>query len=126
MAPCMSACPVRGSGRARKGRHQSSERGSTVGSHRPTEPPGREQGSDGNGVSSNPAGGGGARPPLEADAMAITVRPEYATRYSDPRVHQYVFTYDVTIRNVGGETAQLLWRHWLIHDPVAGDHEVEG
>ncbi|MYG19511.1 MAG: ApaG domain, partial [Gemmatimonadales bacterium] len=28
--------------------------------------------------------------------------------------------------NVGTETAQLFWRHWLIHDLVAGDHEVEG
>ena len=77
-------------------------------------------------MSSNQTGGAAARPPVEADAMTITVRPEYATRYSDPRVGQYVFTYDVTIENVGGEMAQLLWRHWLIHDPVAGDHEVEG
>ena len=77
-------------------------------------------------MSSNQTGGAAARAPVEADAMAITVRPGYATRYSDPRAGQYVFTYDVKIENVGGETAQLHWRHWLIHDPVAGDHEVEG
>ena len=65
-------------------------------------------------------------PPVEADAMAITVRPRYATEHSDPGAWRYVFMYDVMIENVGTEAAQLLWRHWLIHDPVAGDHEVEG
>ncbi|WP_419161462.1 Co2+/Mg2+ efflux protein ApaG [Candidatus Palauibacter sp.] len=65
-------------------------------------------------------------PPIEPDAMAITVRPEYATEHSNPRGWQFVFVYHITIENVGNETAQLFWRHWLIHDLVAGDHEVEG
>ncbi|WP_420463233.1 Co2+/Mg2+ efflux protein ApaG [Candidatus Palauibacter sp.] len=65
-------------------------------------------------------------PPIEPDAMAITVKPVYASEHSDPRAWQYVFVYHVTIENVGADAAQLFWRHWLIHDIVAGDHEVEG
>lgn len=69
---------------------------------------------------------GPGAPPVERDAMAIAVQPEYAREHSDPRAWRYVFVYDVTIRNVGAATAQLFWRHWRIHDLVAGDHEVEG
>jgi len=65
-------------------------------------------------------------PPIVTDAMAIGVRPEYAAEHSDPASWRYVFAYYITIENVGNETAQLFWRHWLIHDLVAGDHEVEG
>ncbi len=65
-------------------------------------------------------------PPIVPDAMAIHVRPEYAAEHSDPAAWQYVFVYHITIENVGDETAQLFWRHWFIHDPMAGDHEVEG
>ncbi len=64
--------------------------------------------------------------PIVPDAMAIHVRPEYAAEHSDPAAWQYVFAYHITIENVGDETAQLFWRHWFIHDPMAGDHEVEG
>lgn len=64
--------------------------------------------------------------PIVPDAMAIHVRPEYAAEHSDPAAWRYVFVYHITIENVGAETAQLFWRHWLIHDLVAGDHEVEG
>ena len=65
-------------------------------------------------------------PPIVPDAMAIHVQPEYAAEHSDPAAWQYVFVYHITIENVGDETAQLFWRHWFIHDPMAGDHEVEG
>lgn len=66
------------------------------------------------------------RPPLDPDAMRITVRPEYLAEESDPETEQYVFAYHVVIENVGLVPAQLFWRHWYIHDPVAGDQEVEG
>ena len=65
-------------------------------------------------------------PSTVPDAMAIHVWPEYVAEHSDPASWRYVFVYHITIENVGTETAQLFWRHWLIHDPVAGDHEVEG
>ena len=65
-------------------------------------------------------------PPIETGKIKITVRAEYAAAHSDPQGWRYVFVYHVTIENVGDETAQLFWRHWRIHDLVAGDHEVEG
>jgi ApaG protein len=58
--------------------------------------------------------------------MRVTVRAEYAEAHSDRQAWRHVFVYVVRIENVGDETAQLFWRHWKIHDPVAGDHEVEG
>jgi ApaG protein len=61
-----------------------------------------------------------------SEGIRITVRPTFSVDHSEPRRSYYVFIYQIRIENVGTETAQLLWRHWYIHDPVAGDQEVEG
>jgi ApaG protein len=60
------------------------------------------------------------------EGIRITVRPFYAPEHSDPMEPRYVFVYRIRIENTGERTAQLLWRHWYIHDVVAGDSEVEG
>lgn len=60
------------------------------------------------------------------DGIRITVQPFYVAEQSVPEMLRYVFVYHIRIENVGDEPAQLLWRHWYIHDPVAGDSEVEG
>lgn len=60
------------------------------------------------------------------DGIRVTVKPEYAAEHSDPAVPSYVFIYHIRIENVGDRTAQLLWRHWYIHDALGGDSEVEG
>ncbi|MGH7540077.1 MAG: Co2+/Mg2+ efflux protein ApaG [Gemmatimonadota bacterium] len=67
-------------------------------------------------------------PPIETvtDAIRVTTRSTYLAAQSDPQTWRYVFPYFVRIENTGEETVQLFWRHWRIHDPVAGDHEVEG
>ena len=57
--------------------------------------------------------------------MRITVRSVYARIHSRPP-DRHVFIYFVRIENVGRRTAQLFWRHWKIHDALAGDQEVEG
>ena len=57
--------------------------------------------------------------------MRITTRTAYLSRHSSPP-NRNVFVYFIQIENVGRRTAQLFWRHWKIHDPVAGDQEVEG
>ncbi|MCG8468978.1 MAG: Co2+/Mg2+ efflux protein ApaG [Gemmatimonadetes bacterium] len=64
--------------------------------------------------------------PLETGAVRIRVETRYAEAHSNPSAWRYVFVYHVTIENVGHETVQLFWRHWRIHDLVAGDHEVTG
>ena len=61
-----------------------------------------------------------------SEGIRITVRPTYSVEHSDPRRSYYVFIYQIRIENVGAGPAQLRWRHWYIHDPVAGDQEVEG
>lgn len=61
-----------------------------------------------------------------SNGIRITVQPSYAAEHSDPREPRYLFVYHIRIENVGDRTAQLLWRHWYIHDDVAGDSEVEG
>lgn len=67
----------------------------------------------------------GRRPPVVSDRMRISVEPAYSHGHSTPP-DRHVFAYFVRIENVGNQPAQLYWRHWKIHDPVAGDQEVEG
>jgi ApaG protein len=61
-----------------------------------------------------------------SEGIRVTVRPLYSVDHSDPARAYYVFIYQIRIENVGTGPAQLVWRHWYIHDPVAGDQEVEG
>jgi ApaG protein len=58
--------------------------------------------------------------------IRVTVRPTYQPEHSDVADARYVFAYHIRIENVGDRAAQLLWRHWDIHDPAAGDSVVEG
>jgi ApaG protein len=60
------------------------------------------------------------------EGIRITVYPAYLLSESDPEASRYVFSYRIRIENVGTEQVQLMWRHWFIHDPVAGDQEVSG
>jgi len=60
------------------------------------------------------------------EGIRITVTPRYAPEHSDPTEPRYLFVYHIRIENVGSQAAQLLWRHWFIHDEVGGDSEVEG
>lgn len=58
------------------------------------------------------------------------IRVEVVTRYlpeqSDPESDRYVFSYAVTITNVGSIAAQLISRHWLITDADGNVQEVRG
>lgn len=58
--------------------------------------------------------------------IRITVNPVYAPDHSEPAEPRYLFVYHIRIENVSDATVQLLWRHWYIHDDLAGDSEVEG
>jgi ApaG protein len=58
------------------------------------------------------------------------IRVEVLTRYlpdqSDPESDRYVFSYAITITNVGSIAAQLISRHWLITDADGKVQEVRG
>jgi ApaG protein len=60
------------------------------------------------------------------EGIRVTVNPFYLTEHSDAEEPRHVYLYRIRIENVGTQPAQLLWRHWHIHDPVGGDAEVEG
>ena len=61
-----------------------------------------------------------------SEGVRVTVRPHYSVQHSDPARDYHVYVYQIRIENVGPTPAQLIWRHWYIHDPAAGDQEVEG
>lgn len=60
------------------------------------------------------------------DGIRVTATPFYVPSRSDPGARRYVFAYRIRIENVGRAAATLRWRHWFIHDPAAGDSEVQG
>ena len=96
-------------------------------SDNPARPKRNPPGPKGNppGPNGDPFGSGG-EPPIETGLMRVTVQTEYASDHSSPQAWRYVFVYQIRIENTGGVRAQLFWRHWHIHDPVAGDQEVQG
>jgi ApaG protein len=63
---------------------------------------------------------------MMTEGIRISVRPVMAPEHSDPAEPRFVFVYFIRIENLGDRTVQLMWRHWDIHDDVAGDTEVEG
>ncbi len=59
-------------------------------------------------------------------SIKIGVEPFYVAEQSEPDTGRYVFGYRVTIENRGGETVQLLARHWRITDALGRVIEVKG
>jgi len=58
--------------------------------------------------------------------ITVEVETDYIEGQSEPDNERYVFSYTITIRNEGGEAAQLLSRHWLITDANGNIQEVKG
>lgn len=54
--------------------------------------------------------------------IRIQVQSTYLSDQSAPRDNHYLFAYHVRISNVGGETAQLISREWII---TSAEGEVE-
>src|SRR4051812_25839571 len=58
--------------------------------------------------------------------IKVHVESEYAPEKSQPSQNQLFFLYSITITNEGGETAQLMTRHWVITDGTGRIEEVRG
>ena len=58
------------------------------------------------------------------EGIRVVVRPSFSPPHSEPG--RFVFTYLVQMENQSGEAAQLLFRHWRIHDSEGDDLEVDG
>lgn len=56
----------------------------------------------------------------------ISVEPIYLDDQSSPEDDQYVWAYHVRIENGGGDTVQLMTRHWRITDSFGRLQEVRG
>lgn len=64
----------------------------------------------------------------DASAYNIDVGVEtaYIPEQSDPEENRYVFSYTITISNLGSVPAKLLTRHWVITDGDGKTQEVQG
>lgn len=59
-------------------------------------------------------------------SINVSVEPAYIEEQSDPQADRYVFSYTVTIKNMGEAAAQLRTRHWVITDANGKVQEVRG
>lgn len=59
-------------------------------------------------------------------SIRVAVKPAYLDDQSDPAENHYVWSYNVTIENLGKETVQLLSRYWHITDASGHVQEVRG
>ena len=64
--------------------------------------------------------------PEKEHHITVEVETDYVEGQSEPDNERYVFSYTITIRNEGGEPAQLLSRHWLITDANGNVQDVKG
>jgi len=58
--------------------------------------------------------------------IRIRVQSFFVPERSAPEAGEWFFAYRVTISNEGGETAQLLSRHWIITNGEGAEEEVRG
>jgi ApaG protein len=58
--------------------------------------------------------------------IRVEVRPRFSLADSDPSDGTFVFSYNISMANESDSTAQLLFRHWLIHDSAGDDSLVDG
>jgi ApaG protein len=60
------------------------------------------------------------------DGIRVRVQPHFSLSDSHPEDGVYVFSYEIEMENQGDTSAQLLFRHWRIHDSIGDDTEVDG
>jgi ApaG protein len=58
--------------------------------------------------------------------IRVDVETAFLAEQSDVSKTRYVFSYTITIRNVGSTAARLLTRHWVITDANGKVQEVRG
>ncbi len=58
--------------------------------------------------------------------VRVDVKSQWLPERSQPSRGQWLFTYRVTLTNVGHETVQLVSRHWIITNAHGKIEEVKG
>lgn len=62
----------------------------------------------------------------EKNKILVETEPHYIESKSSPEDKRYIFSYTISISNVGSVAAKLLSRHWLITDANGKIQEVRG
>ena len=62
----------------------------------------------------------------ETRSIRVAVAPAYLDDQSDPEDRRFVWSYTVTIENLGPEPVQLISRYWNITDAAGRVQEVRG
>ena len=60
------------------------------------------------------------------EGIRVEVSPRFSLADSDPAEGTFVFSYTISMANEGEDAAQLLFRHWRIHDSAGDDSMVDG
>jgi len=60
------------------------------------------------------------------NTVRVTAKVMYLHEQSSAAARRYVFSYTITIENLGSENVQLMTRHWLITDADGRLQEVNG
>jgi ApaG protein len=63
---------------------------------------------------------------LEQHGIVVQTRVNYLPDQSDESSNRFVFSYTITISNLGTQTAKLISRHWIITDAYNHVQEVRG
>lgn len=58
--------------------------------------------------------------------MSISVVPKYEAVHSNPSVGKYIFSYHITMENMGLVPVKLISRHWYIVDSINVQREISG
>lgn len=59
-------------------------------------------------------------------SIKVQVTPRYLADQSEPKRSQYLFSYEVEIKNLTDSSVQLMRRRWYIQDGQGRTEEVEG
>ncbi|AUD59402.1 Co2+/Mg2+ efflux protein ApaG [Shewanella sp. NKUCC05_KAH] len=59
-------------------------------------------------------------------SIRVEVKTEYIEQQSSPEDEKYLFSYTITIINLGEQAAKLETRHWIITDANGNTSEVQG
>ncbi len=58
--------------------------------------------------------------------LDITTKVNYLAEQSDEADHRFVFSYTITLTNIGDTAVKLMSRHWIITDANRDVQEVRG
>jgi ApaG protein len=63
---------------------------------------------------------------LITSGIEVEVFSSYLSKSSEPDKNQFIFGYNITIKNLNDFSVQLLTRHWIIYDSLAPIKQVKG